>query len=209
MDGPLNARFEPVAVVTSVATSRGRGSGSRGRAVLAVWLLGLAAVVGVAGLGRLAEPAESGPRSAVIAFEPPAVTATPAPAPTAAPAPTPDLIVLASPAEAGVTVTSKDLIVQGYLNQQFAAGPVRVTLEARRNRVIDDATITPALALGELPIPDRHVQFEVRFGLPNPRPNGRMIVQVVAYDRDGRILDVLRRPIRVGALLEAPAPDPA
>jgi hypothetical protein len=207
MDGPLNARFEPVAVVTSVATSKGRGSGSRGRAVLAAWLLGLAAVVGVAGLGRLAEPAEAGPRPAVIAFEPPTVAVTPAP--TAAPAPTPDLIVLASPAEAGVTVTSKELVVQGYLNQQFAAGPVRVTLEARGNRVIDDATITPALALGELPILDRHVQFEVRFGLPNPRPNGRMIVQVVAYDRDGRILDVLRRPIRVGALLEAPAADPA
>jgi hypothetical protein len=200
VDGPLNARFEPVAVATPVAAATGRGSGTRGRAVMAAWLFGLAGVVGLGALGRLAEPGEAGPRSAVIVFEPPTVAATPVP--TASPVPTPDLIVLAHPADAGVTVTSKELLIQGYLNQQFAAGPVRVTLEARGNRVIDDATVTPVLALGELPILYRHVQFEVRFGLPNPRPNGRMIVQVVAYDRDGRILDVLRRPFRVGALLE-------
>lgn len=165
---------------------------------MAAWFLVLSGVVGVAAVGRLAESGVPSPGTAVIEFEPPAATATPMP--TASAVPTPELIVLASPAEAGVTITTRELVVQGYL--QVAAGTVRVTLEARGNRVIDDATITPALAFGERPTVDRHAQFEVRFGLPNPRPNGRMVVQVAAYDRDGRILDVVRRPFRVGPLLE-------
>lgn len=198
MDGPPNSRFETVAVAAPVAVATGHASGTRGRVVMAAWLLGLVVVVGVATLGRLAESTDAGPRTTVIAFEPPTRQATPAPSASAVP--TPELIVLASPAEAGVTVTSRELLVQGYL--QVVGGTVRVTLEARGNRVIDDATITPALAFGERPSVDRHVQFEVRFGLPNPRPNGRMIVQVAAYDRNGRMLDVIRRPFRVGPLLE-------
>lgn len=197
MDGPLNPGFEPV-TVTPVAVTTGRASGARGRAVMATWLLGLFGIVGVAAVGRLAESGEPASRTAVIVFESPARTAMPAP--TAPAVPRPELIVLASPAEAGMTITTRDLVVQGYL--QMAAGTVRVTLEARGNRVIDDATITPALAFAERSTVDRHAQFEVRFGLPNPRPNGRMIVQVVAYDGDGQILDVVRRPFRVGPLLE-------
>jgi hypothetical protein len=112
----------------------------------------------------------------------------------------PELIVLASPAEAGMTITTRELVVEGYV--QAGAETVRITVEARGNRVIDDATIAPVLAFAERPSRDRHLQFQVQFGLPNPRPNGRMIVQVAAYDRDGRVLDVIRRPIRVGRLLE-------
>lgn len=187
-------------VLVKVTTAH--ASRARGRAVMAAWLLGLVAVVGLAAVGRLAGPGDPDSRTAAIAFEPPArgVTIAPAPVATAPTVATPELIVLASPSEAGVTITSRELLVRGHL--RVAAETVRITLEARGNRVIDDATVTPALVVAGRPRVDRHAAFEVRFGLPNPRPNGRMIVQVAAYDRDGRIIDVVRRPFRVGPLLD-------
>jgi hypothetical protein len=189
-----------------VSVGSHRASSARGRAVLAVWLLGLLGVVGAAAVGRLAEPGEPGSRTAVIAFDLSTSSATPDRAASTSDLPAPDLIVLANPSVAGVTVTSRELLVQGYL--RVAAGSVQITLEARGNRVIDDATLTPVPTVAERPTVDERptidgrARFEARFGLPNPRPNGRMIVQVAAYDRDGRILDVIRRPFLVGPLLE-------
>jgi hypothetical protein len=190
--------------VIVVKVTAEQATSARGRAVTAAWLLGLVAVVGLAAVGRLAGAGDPESRSAAIAFEPAVrgVTVVPAPVATAPAVATPELIVLASPSEAGVTITSRELLVRGHL--RVAAETVRITLEARGNRVIDDATITPAPApvVAGRPSVDRHAQFEARFGLPNPRPNGRMIVQVAAYDRDGRIIDVVRRPFRVGPLLD-------
>jgi len=184
----------------------GRTGRFRGRAPVVAWLAALVAIVGLAGAGRLIESPATATRAAAIQFALPSGHVSPEPAPTtvtAAPAvavATPELIVLASPAQAGMTVTTRDLVVQGYL--QAGAERVRVTLEARGNRVIEDATVVPALATNDGPIASRFPRFEVRFGLPNPRPNGRMIVQVAAYDGDGRMLDVIRRPFRVGRLIE-------
>lgn len=169
-----------------------------------VWLAGLGAVVAIGVLGRVAGPADGGNRGAIVTFDPPPPIRAAAPqarpqAPPAA-APMPDLIVLASPAESNLTITTRELRVRGYVAADAAS--VRITLEARGNRVIDDTTVTPATAPSGRPRADSARSFTVTFGLPNPRPNGRMIVQVVALDRDGRLLDVIRRPIRVGALLE-------
>jgi hypothetical protein len=187
-----------------VVFERGRTGRFRGRAPVVAWLATLVAIVGQAGAGRLTESPATVTRAAAIQFALPSGHAAPEPAPTTVPAApavaTPELIVLASPAQAGMTVTTRDLVVQGYL--QAGAEHVRVTLEARGNRVIDDATVVPALATNDGPIASRLPRFEVRFGLPNPRPNGRMIVQVAAYDGDGRMLDVIRRPFRVGRLIE-------
>ncbi len=184
----------PVVVSTAAKVS----VGSRGRLVMGAWLIGLLIVVGAAIGGRLVESGDPNPAAAAIVLAPLGDASTTRP--TASPWTTPELIVLAVPAEAGMTITTRDLEVRGYLKGGVAT--VRVTLEARGNRIIDDATIEPATAFGERPTVERHPQFTVRFGLPNPRPNGRMIVQVAAYDRDGRILDVIRRPFRVGPLLE-------
>jgi hypothetical protein len=189
--------FEPVATVIPVRAVSGAGGARRGRTAIAVWALGLIAIVGVAITGRPGD-ANVTPRTAAIVFASPTDPASLDP--TVAPIPAPELIVLGSPAEAGMTITTRELVVRGFV--QSAAVTIRVTLEARGNRVIDDATIRPALAFAERPSTGRHPQFQVQFGLPNPRPNGRMIVQVAAYDREGRILDVIRRPIRVGPLLE-------
>jgi hypothetical protein len=189
--------FEPVATVVPVRQVSGAAGRRRGRTAIAFWALGLIAIVGVAIAGRAGD-ADTTSRTAAIVFASP--THRGSPDPTVAPFPAPELIVLGSPAEAGMTITTRELVVQGFV--QSAAVTVRVTLEARGNRVIDGATIRPALAFAERPSTGRHPQFQVQFGLPNPRPNGRMIVQVAAYDREGRILDVIRRPIRVGPLLE-------
>jgi hypothetical protein len=187
------ARVEPIG---------GRNLPARGRATVAAWLGVLAVIVALAIVGRLTDPGVTTPRSAAIAFAAPLAGPTTAPAPvTAAILPSGgELIVLTSPAEAGTTVTTRQLVVLGYV--QSGADSVRVTLEARGNRIIDDATVTPGLARDDGPIASRLPRFEVRFGLPNPRPNGRMIVQVVAFDSTGRMLDVVRRPFRVGAVLD-------
>lgn len=197
MDRPGDTGHEPL-ILRPVGISTGGASAGRGRLAAIAWALGLLGVVGVAIGGRLAEAGDPPVRSAIIAFASPSDAASPSP--SASPIRPAEVLVLASPAEAGLIVTTRELVVQGYLD--IAAGSVRVTLEARGNRVIDDATIAPPLAFVERPTLDRHARFEVRFGLPNPRPNGRMVVQVVAYDTEGRMLGVIRRPFVVGPLLE-------
>jgi len=188
----------------------GRASGgssreaARFRQPLVAWLLVLISIAGTAALGRLvglgfearpiaaARPADSAAAAAERA------TAERIAAPVLAPMP--EIIVLSSPAAANATITTRELTIRGYL--ATGGGTIQVTLEARGNRIIDSATIEPSLVFGERPTVGRHAQFETRFGLPNPRPNGRMIVQIALVDPSGRIVDVIRRPIQVGALLE-------
>ncbi len=163
------------------------------------WLALLVSVVSVAGIGRLVG---SGPEQAVAELVgAPLVATLPGGAP--ARAPMPEIIVLSSPAVANATITSRELTIRGYL--AGGTGTIQVTLEARGNRIIDAATIDPALVFAERPAVGQHAQFETRFGLPNPRPNGRMIVQVALLDDEGQVVDVVRRPIRVGPLLEGAA----
>ncbi len=162
-----------------------------------VWLAVLVSVVGVAGVGRAVG---TGPQRAIADVLPVQPRVADAPSVGRALAPLPDVIVLSSPAIANAEITTRELTIRGYLAS--GTGTIRVTLEARGNRIIDEATIEPALAFAERPTIGRHAQFEARFGLPNPRPNGRMIVQVALLGEDGGIIDVIRRPIRVGRLIE-------
>jgi hypothetical protein len=177
-------------------------AGGRARAhyrrPLVLWLVILVTVSGVATAGRVAG---SGPEARHVAparTDPGAVAASSPGRPQRAPLP--EMIVLSSPAVANATITTRQLAVRGYL--ATGSGTIEITLEARGNRIIDSTTIDPSLVFGERPTVGRHAQFETRFGLPNPRPNGRMIVQVALVDQTGRIIDVIRRPIRVGPLLE-------
>lgn len=180
-------------------------AGGRGGLPAVAWLVGLTAVVAIGVFGRVAGPPDGANRGAIVTFDPPPpIRAGVGQALPQAPplvAPMPDLIVLASPAVSNLTITSRELQVRGYVAADAAS--VRITLEARGNRVIDDATVVPALAPGGRPQADSPRWFSASFGLPNPRPNGRMILQVTALDRDGRLLDVIRRPFRVGVLLES------
>jgi hypothetical protein len=174
----------------------GGRSRAHGRRPFVAWMLILVTVSGAAVVGRLAG---AGPDVRPIASPVDAIAmASPARPPD--PIVVPEIIVLSSPAVANASITTRQLAVRGYL--ATGTGRIEITLEARGNRIIDSATIEPSLVFGERPTVGRHAQFEARFGLPNPRPNGRMFVQVALVDEGGRIIDVIRRPIRVGPLLE-------
>lgn len=203
MDASRHSQLESVTQTVPVLTAAGQRPGAGARLVVAGWAIALCGLVGMAAIGRLAAPAPE-LRSAVIAFALPVESAVPVesspPARAASVVAGPEILVLSSPAEANMTITTRELMVQGFL--RAGTGRVQVTLEARGNRVIDAATVKPRLDYWQPPGVDRLARFEVRFGLPNPRPNGRMIVQVAAYDTAGNLLDVVRRRIQVGPLLD-------
>ena len=179
------------------ASGGSSGDRPRFRQPLLVWLLVLISIAGTAAVGRLVGLGfEARPSAAVRPADQAAVASDRFAVPLTAPMP--EIIVLSSPAEANATITTRELTIRGYL--ATGGGTIQVTLEARGNRIIDSATIEPSLVFGERPTVGRHAQFETRFGLPNPRPNGRMIVQIALVDPSGQIVDVIRRPIRVGPL---------
>jgi len=199
VDGLHDTAFDavaaaPVAVITAPA------SGNRGRAFVAVWVMALVGIAGAGAVGRLVASGDQESRTAALAVE--SLPGAALPIQPVSPIRPEELIVLASPAEADVTITTRELVIWGYVSVD--ARSVRVTLEARGNRVIDDVTVVPILISAGRLTGDRHAHFEVRFGLPNPRPNGRMIVQVAAHDEEGTMIDVVRRPIRVGPLVARP-----
>lgn len=191
---------DPLTIAALESVGGGRGGGAQARVLTVVWLLGLAGVAGFAVAGRLSEPEI--PTVAVIAQTPasvipelPTVGSTSQADAAAEPG---QLIVLTSPAEGDPTITAVELFVQGYL--QGDAASVRVTLVTDGDR-IDEASGRPALALGERPSPTRHAPFLVRFGLPDPRPTGSMVVRVEALDGDGERLAAVRRRFWLGPIL--------
>ena len=69
---------------------------------------------------------------------------------------------------------------------------MRVTLESSGGKLIASETLESVG--GATP-------FRVDFPLSNPRPGGRMVVQVVAFTTHGIPLEVVRIPVEIGALL--------
>lgn len=69
--------------------------------------------------------------------------------------------------------------------------PVRVALEARGNQEFDSVGTTPTRST-DLARPQRAGRFQVTFDLPNPRPNGNMVVAVAIIGRDGLPIDGIR-----------------
>ena len=170
----------------------------RDRRPFVAWLLVLVTVSGTAVIGRVMGAGHDA--RPIVAANPDHLVAVASPARLPDPVAAPEILVLSSPAVANAVITTRALAIRGYL--ATGNGSIEITLEARGNRVIDSTTIEPSLVFGERPTVGRHAQFEARFGLPNPRPNGRMIVQVALLDANGQIVDVIRRPILVGPLLE-------
>jgi hypothetical protein len=195
-----DAAVERLTVTTLEPVGASRGTGARARTITAAWLVMLVGVAGFAVAGRVATP--EGTVVAIIAEAPPAVSSTPLPR-SAEPSARRVLssdgkpIVLTSPAEGDPTITAVELIVQGFL--QADAASVRVVLETG-GAPVGELTVRPALAFGERPSSTRHAQFLVRFGLPDPRPIGSMVVRVIALDRDGQRLAVIRRAFQVGPI---------
>jgi hypothetical protein len=109
-------------------------------------------------------------------------------------------IILDAPATTDQLITSHALVVRGHV--QLGTGRIQIVLQSGSAAPIVVATVQPTI------LPDRRgrvlqPQFVVALALPDPRPSGPAVVQVVAYDARGRASDVLLRPIRIGAVLDA------
>jgi hypothetical protein len=150
-------------------------------------------VAGVGVIGR------GGDRvTATVAASPPAAAA-------AAAVPLTDhVIVLESPATQNATITTRNLVVRGHLPS--GGGLVTIVLESSGNKTVSTQTVQPARVRGPA-APDGRSTFLATFALSNPRPGGRMVIQVIAYDSAGTPLDSVRRRIRIGAVVvDGPPP---
>ncbi len=148
-------------------------------------------VVGIGVVGRAGERA--------VALEPTIVIASVAPALAGAdPRQTvARLIVIESPATTNAVITSPDLVVRGYVLS--GTGPIDIVLESSGNKTLATKTVQPMSGSGALFSGGRS-SFSATFPLSNPRPGGRMVIQVIAFDHTGRPLESLRRRIRIGAI---------
>jgi hypothetical protein len=122
----------------------------------------------------------------------------------AAPATVPSLdpafadVVVTSPARAGQVITTRDLVVRGHVHE--SSWRVQVVLQSHSTEPIVVRTGGPMTRPGDRDrSPGR--TFIVTMPLPDPRPSGPVVVQVVVYDARGRAQDVVLRPIQIGELL--------
>ena len=108
-------------------------------------------------------------------------------------------LVVTVPARSGDEITTRRLTITGYV--VGVPMPIRVSLEARGNREIDSAITTPTRS-SDLARPQRAGRFQVTFDLPNPRPNGNMVVAVAILGPGGQPIDGVRRRVRIGRILD-------
>ena len=161
-----------------------------------MWGLGLATVVGVALAGGMADD------RAEIAVAPPSSPGPSAQAAASAAVPTLDPafadVVVTSPARANQVITTRDLVVRGHVRE--STWRVQIVLQSRSAEPIVVRTGGPMTRPGDRDrSPGR--TFIVTLPLPEPRPSGPAIVQVVVYDTSGRAQDVVLRTIQIGELL--------
>ncbi len=133
------------------------------------------AVVSVAQASAVAPVAVNSSRADALIVEPAASAS-------------PSVIVLETPLNPLPVVTTRDLIVRGHLTS--GTGPVLVALETSRGESITGKTVGPMT----LPRPgfDPSPPFEVRLTLPNPRPVGTAVLEIIAYDIHGITQDTRR-----------------
>lgn len=197
MDEPPQRPIDRLDVaVRDVGPRRGR----IGRAALAAWVVGLTAVIGLAGWGSWLAPtphqAPPTPGATLSAAHP--SPSVPARVPAAPPwvAPT-RWIFLTWPAEQRTVATSRSLPVTGYSVPPVTAVEVRLLTAGSRIVARDTFVPTTRSPLGN----DERDWFSTRIGLPSPRPNGTMWVVVIGYDGKGRPLDAIRRDVEVAPLV--------
>ena len=107
-------------------------------------------------------------------------------------------VALTSPARPNQVITTHDLVVRGHVRE--SSWRVQVVLQSRSAEPIVVGTGGPMTRPGDRDrSPGR--TFIVTLPLPDPRPSGPAVVQVVAYDAGGRAQDVVLRPIQIGAVL--------
>jgi hypothetical protein len=142
----------------------------------------LAAVVGVAVVGGLPADRPAEPPAPSVAV----VAATPVPSVA--------LLSVDTPDRPGAVITTRDLVVRGSV--QRTGLPLQVTLESSGAKLLlGRETVQPSPA--PLLAPSG---FEIAFPLADPRPTGRVVVEVTALSPAGVALEVVRIPVTIGAL---------
>ncbi len=108
-------------------------------------------------------------------------------------------VVVTSPARANQVITTSDLVVRGHVRE--SSWRVQVVLQSHSAEPIVVRTGGPMTRPGDRDrSPGR--TFIITLPLPDPRPSGPAVVQVVAYNASGRAQDVVLRPIQIGALVD-------
>jgi hypothetical protein len=164
--------------------------------VAAAWLGVLVIVAGLAVMGG-----QDSDATREVASRPSATDQGPAPGAASAgataattQAPPERVIVLRDPPMDDALITTHDLVVSGYLTSGM--GPVRVGLASRNGKALAFRTVEPTV-IGRVH-GDSSPSFLVALPLIGPRDGSPMTIQVIAYDRHGIPLDVIRREVILG-----------
>lgn len=157
------------------------------------WLGGLGVIVLLGVLGGERSPSD---RDGLVA-DPAQAPAPSVASATRTPTPTDDAIVLHAPGDPRAPITTLDIVVRGSVRD--AVGRVLVVLQARGSVPIVVATTEPMNAT-RTSWSDAPESFAARLRLPDPRPTGPAVIQIVTYDQRGRAQDVLLRPIIIGSV---------
>jgi hypothetical protein len=105
---------------------------------------------------------------------------------------------MTSPARPNQVITTRDLVVRGHVRE--SSWRVQVVLQSQSAEPIVVRTGGPMTRPGDRDrSPGR--TFIITLPLPDPRPAGPAVVQIVAYDASGRAQEVVLRTIQIGALL--------
>ena len=104
-------------------------------------------------------------------------------------------VAVTSPARANEVITTRDLVVRGHVRE--SSWRVQVVLQSRSAEPIVVRTGGPMTKPGDRDrSPGR--TFVITLPLPDPRPSGPAVVQVVVYDTSGRAQDVVLRAVQIG-----------
>ena len=107
-------------------------------------------------------------------------------------------VVVTSPSRANRVITTRDVVVRGHVREP--SWRVQVVLQSRSAERIVVRTGGPMTRPGDRDrSPGR--TFIVTLPLPDPRPSGPAVVQVVVFDASGRAQGMLLRAIVIGELL--------
>jgi hypothetical protein len=179
--------------VTEPVEQRGGRRRWSPRALFALGTLIVLVVVGSGLIGRLTGPAPS-PRTTLGGLVAPPSGPSRTDPRVLTPA---SALVVTSPTRSGAEVTTRRLTVTGYVLGPPA--PVRISLQGRGNRTIESIVVEPARDPLETR-PQRVARFTATFDVPNPRPNGEMLVELALLTDDGQAFSVVWRYVRIGAV---------
>jgi hypothetical protein len=110
------------------------------------------------------------------------------------------VIVLDAPARTALPVATSEIVVRGHLLHDTAF--LQVLFQSRTAGLLYLQTIYPmTVPVGN----DRSegTAFVTTMPLPDVRPIGAGTLQIIAYDAQGQVKDVLSRAIQIGTLLDA------